>query len=270
MEIWLNGEIVNNTHCPDILEPGFMFGWGVFETLRVYAKKPAFLDEHIARLKEGAEKIFLDFPSLDFAEVIEKLLKANKLSDAYCRLSLFKKRKSTGTLVYIAPFNYYPPQDYQEGFRAIISPAPKFSRGLLSGVKPLSYLESRLAWKIAQDKGKQEALFLTEEGFLAEGSRTNIFFSDGSYLYTPSLECGILAGITRQKVISLAQELGIKVKEGKFRLNDLLAAKEAFLTSSLMEVMPLVEVEEKIIGAKTPGQISLKLLSAYRSLAKSS
>ncbi len=266
MKVFLDGGLTEDSLIKDLLEPGFLFGWGVFETLRVYNKKPAFLSEHIKRLRQGCERIFLEFPGIDFKKEISRLLEENNLTNAYCRITVFKKRKSTGVMIYTADFKYYTDEDYKKGFKAVVSPIAKNSRHPLCGIKPISYLDSRYAWKIAQDKGVEEAIFLNEKGFLAEGSRTNLFFIKGKTLFTPSLECGILNGITRVKAIETIKSQGYRLEEGEFQLEGLLNSDEACLTSSLMEVMPLVEVEGKSIGSGKPGGISSDILSGYRDL----
>ena len=208
----------------------------------------------------------MSLPDVDFKKEVAGLLDINNLDNAYCRITVFKKRKSTGCIIHTAPFNYYPAENYQKGVKAIISPIRRNSQHPLSGIKPVSYLDSRYSWKLAQDKGADEALFLNEEGFLAEGSRTNLFFVKGKTVFTPSLDCGILAGITRQKVIEVVKAKGYKLEEGRFLLGDLLSADEAFLTSSLMEVMPLVEADSRKISGGRPGKVSLDILSGYRNV----
>jgi branched-subunit amino acid aminotransferase/4-amino-4-deoxychorismate lyase len=131
-------------------------------------------------------------------------------------------------------------------------------------VKSISYLESRLSWFLAQQKGKDEAIFLSIDDFLQEGSRSNIFFVRGNEIMTPSLECGLLDGITRRVVIGLIKESGFVFKEGRFRLKDLMYCDEAFLTSSLMEIMPVIEVDSTHINGGVPGCIAYKLRRLYR------
>lgn len=267
MKVYLNGNLVKSESIEDLLEPGFLFGWGVFETVRVYKGKPAFLDEHLCRLKFGCTKVLIKFPEVDFAQEIKKLLLANSLlEDAYCRITLFKKRKSTGVSIYVSAFAYYTAKDYQKGFKAILAPFQRNSSYPLIGVKATSYLENRLAWAYAQKEKKDEAIFLNQDGFLAEGSRTNVFFVKEKKIFTPSLKCGLLAGITREKVIKAIKQLGLVLKEGKFSLEDLKKAEEAFLTSSLMEVMPLVEMDGKKIGLGSAGRVTLNILEKYRKL----
>lgn len=267
MKVYLNGDIRETSDIEDILEPGFLFGWGVFETLRIYKGKPAFLQEHIERLKEGCKKILLDTPNVLFQKEINSLLKENdNLEDAYCRITLFKKRESTGVLIYVAPFDYYKQDDYENGFKAVVSSMVINSKNPLRSIKAISYLENRLAWRLAQEQGKDEAILLNEQGFIAEGSRANLFFVKDEMIFTPSFECGILNGITRQKVIEIIKNKGFDSIEGKFKLEDLLTCDEAFLTSSLMEVMPLVEVNALPIKEAKQGQITRKIHRAYKEI----
>lgn len=270
MKVYLNGKIRETKKADDVLQPGFLFGWGVFETLRIYKGKLAFLPEHIKRLKVGCKKIALQFPKINFQKKIQVLLKENKLEDAYCRITVFKKRTGTGVLITAAPFSQYKKKDYVRGFKAIVSPFVKNSKYFLVGVKSTSYLENALARKIADSKGKQEALFINELGFLAEGSRSNLFFIKRNTVYTPSVECGILNGITRQKVIKIIKDHKLRLKMGKFRLKDLFACDEAFLTSSLMEIMPLIEVNGKLIKKGQPGALTYSFHKAYKDLTNRS
>jgi branched-subunit amino acid aminotransferase/4-amino-4-deoxychorismate lyase len=266
VKIYLNGKIREDKEAGDVLQPGFLFGWGVFETLRIYKGKPAFLSEHIKRLKAGCKKILLQFPRVGFKEKIQALLKENRLKDAHCRITVFKKDSGVGVLIKVSPFNRYKHSDYIKGFKAEISPFVKNSRDLLVSIKSISYLPNILARRIAEQKGRQESLFLNESGFLSEGSRSNLFFVKRNAVYTPSVDCGILNGITRQKVIKIVKAQNLRLSSGKFRLKDLLSADEAFITSSLMEIMPLVEIEGKPINSGRPGGITFKLHKAYRQL----
>jgi 4-amino-4-deoxychorismate lyase len=233
----------------------------VFETLRVYNGKPAFLAEHLTRLKKGAETIFLKFPDLDYTNTISALLNENKLKDAYLRISLFKQREETGILIYVDKFTYYPDEIYRKGFTLIASPFRRHPESIYLKVKSISYLESRLAWAHAQQKNKDEALFLSTEGYVQEGSRSNIFFVQKGTIFTPALECGLLDGITRNQAMRVAKSLDYPVQEGKFTLSHLFSAEEVFLTSSLMEIMPVREVEDHPVGT---GPITLRLLQEYR------
>lgn len=266
MKVYCNNLLIDGDKISQILEPGFIFGWGVFETLRVYNGKIAFLQEHINRLKDGAGKIALDFLEIDYKKEIERLLKENNLADAYCRITIFKQRKGTGIIIYVAQFNYYQEEEYTKGVKAIISPFKRNSKNFLSTVKSISYLENRLAWKYAQDQGQEEAIFLNEDDYLAEGSRSNIFFVKEDKIFTPGLASGILPGITRAKVIDIISRIGLPFKEGNFRLEDLYKAQEVFITSSLMEVMAVVEINNQVVNGAEIGKISHKLREEYKKI----
>jgi len=269
MKFFINSKIRDLSDYEDIVSTGLLSGWGVFETLRVYNRNAAFLDEHIKRLKEGAQKISLDIPQMNFSKEIDNLLNVNNLVNASCRITVFKKKYSSGVIIYTVPFNHYTDDGYKKGFKAVVSQFTKYSKSRLAGLKSISYIENRLAKKEAEDRGAQEALFLTQSGFLAEGSRSNIFFLKGGAVFTPSLDCGILNGITREKVIRILKCKNISLIEGKFSLKDIYVCDEAFLTSSLMEVMPLVKVGSEIIGNGLPGRFTLDILKEYHKLAVS-
>ncbi len=268
MKIYLNGTYREKNEVKELLEPGFLFGWGVFETLRVYKGKPAFLDDHLERLKKGAETILLKFPDVDYAGTIRILLTENGLEDAYLRISLFKQRDETGTLIYVDRFTYYPEESYQKGCTLTVSPLRRHPESIYLKVKSISYLESRLAWAYAQEKKKDEAIFLSTDGSIQEGSRSNIFFVKHGAILTPSLACGILNGITRRQTIQIIKNLKLPLHEGTYTLSDLVGADEAFITSSLMEIMPVREVEGTAIGKGGAGRISLDLLQEYRQVVK--
>lgn len=261
MRLYLNGTYRGKEEVKELLEPGFLFGWGVFETLRVYKGKPAFLAEHLARLKKGAETTYLKFLDLDYAAAISALLKKNKLEDAYLRISLFKQREETGVLIYVDTFSYYPEETYKKGFTLVVSPFRRHPDSIYLKVKSISYLESRLSWAYAQEKKKDEAIFLSTDSYVQEGSRSNIFFVKNKATFTPALECGLLDGITRQQTITIINGLKIPLKEGNYTLSELISADEVFITSSLMEIMPIREVENHPIK---PGPIALRLLQEYR------
>ncbi len=269
MKIFFNGKIENKEKVDQLLEPGFLFGWGVFEPVRIYNKRIPFLKEHLQRLKSGLNLIGIKYPDLDFKKVIEDLLTQNSLLNAYLRITVYKKRESTGIIVYAAPFEYYKDPLYQKGISADISLYRRHKSSLYSKVKSISYLEKRVSWLKAQQKGKGESLVLSEEGKVLGGSRSNLFLLlKNDKLITPSEESGAFLGITRKAILNIAKELDISVEEKSLGLNQVYACKEAFLTSALMEVMPLVACEDKLIGQGKPGKVSLKFLKEYRKLTR--
>ena len=254
----------------NFLSRGFFLAGGVFETLRAYKGKVPFLDLHIERLNKGLKSLEIDEAQLDFQSKISELLKLNNLDDVYIRITAYKKRESTGVIIYVDKFGYYPESAYEKGFTTIVSPHKRDSKNHFPQIKSLSYLENRMSWYEAQKKNKDEALILNEGGFLVGGSRSNLFIVKNNEVFIPSLEKGAFGGITRNVVIKILKDLKIKVKEKNLEVESLFSYDEAFLTSALLEVMPLVECQDKKIGGGKPGAFSLTVLAKYRELCNKS
>jgi len=263
MKLYIDGQIKEN-QTPEIFEPGFLFGWGVFEPLRIYKGKIPFLERHTKRLNESLELLGIEKINLDWESIIKELLGENNLDAAYARIAAYKKRKGTGVIIYAANFTYYTPETYEKGFKAIISTIRRDKEDITSKVKSFSYLNNRLSWLQAQKKGVDEALILNKQGCLAGGARSNLFLVSDGKILIPSLESGAFCGITREIVILIAKDLNIPLEEKEVTLDDIDKASEAFITSALMEVMPLVEITQKKISTGLPGEITLKILSEYR------
>jgi branched-chain amino acid aminotransferase len=266
MKAYYNGEFKDKEQLQEILEPGFLFGWGVFETLRAYKGKVPFLDLHVARLNDGLNALGIEETKLDFVKKVDELLKANSLEDAYIRITAYKKRETTGVIIYVDKFGYYPQGAYEKGFSAIISPYKRNSQNQFAQLKSLSYLENRLSWHEAQKQNKDEALILNEKEQLIGGSRSNLFIVKNGEVVTPPPASGAFYGITRKVVINELKNLGIKVLEKEITTEDLTFCEEAFLTSVLLEVMPLVECAGKALGNGKPGDITKKTSEQYRSI----
>jgi branched-subunit amino acid aminotransferase/4-amino-4-deoxychorismate lyase len=159
-----------------------------------------------------------------------------------------------------------PPEKYETGFKVTVSSLRRNSRSPLSRLKSTCYMENILARTTARASGYDEAIFLNEQGHLAEGSTTNIFLVSQGELITPSLESGVLPGITREVVLEIARSSTMRVVERLVHLNDLVEAQEAFVTNSILELMPLVSIEGNPIGTGKPSKLTKDLLFAYRKL----
>jgi len=259
-----------------VLDHGFLYGDGIYETMRVYEGVVFMIEEHIRRLEHSAFHIGLNLPkSPDEIKVsIYETLEANGLKDAYLRLTVSRGAGPIGLDPSLCPnptyfilaedLKPYPRRFYDEGISAVIT---KTRRNLKEAINPriksLNFLNNILA-KIEAIKARaDEALMLNHMGHLAEGTVSNIFFvkreNGHRSLCTPSLDCGILEGITRNIVIELARRNDMKLIEGEFTPEDLLSAEEVFLTSTIMEVMPVGKVDEvryrvgevtKLLGAE--------------------
>jgi len=201
MKVYCNGELVAKESLGEIFEPGYLFGWGVFEPIRVYGDNIAFLDEHIKRLNDGLGLLGVDEVDIDFEDEINKVINANNVEDAYLRLTAYKKRQGTGLLIYADKFGYYSDEVYVKGFTAVISPHKRNPDDLSSKVKSMSYLQNRVSWLEAQKRKKSEALILNLNNKVCGGSRSNFFIIRDNQLITPPIESGAFDGITRNKII---------------------------------------------------------------------
>lgn len=266
MKVFLNNELIEKDTIEDLFEPGFLFGWGVFETLRVYKKKIPFLDLHIERLNSSLSLLGIEPPRTDWANQINNLLEINNLDDAYVRLTVYKKRKSTGVYIYADKFTYYPEDTYKRGFCTLVSKIKRFPTWD-SKVKSLSYLNCRMSWLEAQVNNKDEAIVLNSKDRVVGGSRSNIFIIQKNRVLTPSLsEEGVFSGITRRVVIEVIKKEGLDLEEKEIKLEDIFLGDGAFFTSSLLEVMPLVECENRKIGEGRPHEIALNIRKLYRKI----
>ncbi len=280
--VYLNGKLVPAAGARlSINDHGFLYGYGLFETMRAYKGKLFMLDWHLRRLLGAAEPAGLGerLAGTDLARVCQEVLAVNGLGDARLRLTVsggaagaFPWTGDDGQLTVLAtarPFTPPPPKTYARGYRAVIASLRRCSQTPLSGVKTTSYILSVLAKREAAAAGADEALLLNDEGYLAEGGSSNVFFVKEGRLVTPSRRSGILPGITRELVIELAREQGIPVSEGTVGISTIKQSQEAFLTASTLEVMPLTEVWDAEgntarVGSGKPGEVTTTLMAAYK------
>ena len=278
--IYLNGKLVPGDEARiSVNDHGFLYGYGLFETMRAYNGWIFLLENHVARLLKSAGKIGLDLSGLDLALACRETLSANGLKSARIRLTVTHGDSSEmpwletvgPPTVVITARDYRPlsSEAYRRGYRVRISSYRQFRRSLLSGIKPTSYLVNILARREATSHGFEEALLLNEDGCVTECSTSNVFFIDSSGLVTPPLESGILPGITRDLVIELAGALGIVVAEENIIPDDFPRFRQAFLTASTLEIMPLSSIVAEdmntiIFQSDGPGEITPQLINAYQ------
>ena len=275
--VYLNGYLMPLGQASiSVLDYGFLYGYGLFETMRAYGGKIFRLDSHLSRLARAAEILGLPIEALELKDAVMDTIQANKLGDARIRITISMGEggmvpdpstcgKPT-VLILAGHYQPYPEQVYQKGFRAVVSSIRRNSQSPLSRLKSANYLESMLAKQEARAAGVDEALCLNEKGLLAEASMSNIFLVTDGILRTPGQESGVLPGIIRETIMELASQLGINTLEQDIRLDELFQAQEAFFTNSLIEVMPLIEVDGKFIGSGRPGSLTQRLMVAYKEL----
>jgi len=277
--VYLNGALIPRGQARvSILDYGFLFGYGLYETVRAYDGKPFRLDSHLARMRYSAERLGIELEMKVLRQAVKDTVKANGYKDTRIRLTVSigegtmspdLRSCKTPTVLVIAG-EYHPPatEKYARGYSAVVSSIRRNSQSPVTYMKSANTMEHMLARREARDKGTDEALFLNEKGYVTESAGCNVFTVSKGILKTPRFETGILPGVTRVIVFELAAELGIKVSEKNIRLAELLAADEVFLTNSMIEVMPLTGVAGKQIGDGKPGEITRKLMDAYKEMVR--
>jgi 4-amino-4-deoxychorismate lyase len=245
-------------------------GRAVFETLRVYGGHPFRLRDHLERMHGSAARLGISCPP-GFAELAALALEAAGEPDAVLRLYLTAGREGAGAPVSLALVGALPDdlEDRRARGIALVSLLGVRAEApwLLGGVKSTSYAVNVAASAEARARGADDAVFVRDDSVVLEGPATNVWWRRGSTLYTPALELGILAGVTRAALIELAPTVGYEVVEGAYPLADMLGAEEAFTTSSVREVLPVVEVDGRRLE-RGPAADALQL--ALRDLAKGS
>ncbi|MDI6857022.1 MAG: aminotransferase class IV [Dehalococcoidia bacterium] len=255
---------------------GLLHGYGLFETMRSYGGRVFRLEQHYRRLTEGASTIRLELPlSLEeLRSAIDALLERNVLPDARIRLTVTagpvpEAGEARPTIMLFAtPLTDYPPELYERGMSAVTSAIRRNEMSPLSGVKSLNYLDNLLAREEALRRGADHAILLNTRGLVAEGSSSNVFVVDGETLLTPDLASGALPGITRAVVIEIAPQAGLAVRETRMAPETLSGAEEAFLTGSVMGVMPLTRLDGAPIGSGRPGPKTALLRRLYSDLVE--
>lgn len=259
MYVYLNDRIVKDSEAKiSVFDHGFLYGDGIFETVRSYDGIIFMLDEHLERLFRSARLINLEIRrSLDeIKKAIYETLFTNKLSNAYIRLSVSRGYGPIGidpdlckerTFVIIAnEFKGYPDSYYLEGIPTIVSTIRRNPKEALNPqIKSMNFLNNILAKIEAKRMQAFEAIMLNMDGYIAECTVSNIFFVKDDILHTPSIDCSILDGITRGVVIDLAKRKGIKVLEGRYKVEELLESEEIFLTNTSLELVPVKKVNAK-------------------------
>lgn len=279
--VYINGELIPKKDAKvSVFDHGFLYGDGLFETMRAYQKKIFRLEQHLQRLFLSLE--YLKFPipfNFDsLKEAIYKTIEANQLEDAYIRLNVTrgegatvpdpKTCKTPNLIIITREYVPYSPALYQKGYRGKVvrvRPSPYTPSVTM---KTLNFLNNIIAKMEAKESGFNEGIMINTEGFVAEGTVSTIFMLKGDLLSTPAKEVGLLPGITRRAILEIAEARELKTKERKITISELLEADEAFLTNSLIEIMPLVDVDGHPIGKSIPGPLTLGLMSSYKELVK--
>lgn len=271
-KVYLNNTLVD---AADAAIPhndsGFLYGMGLFETMRSRAGKVLRLDDHLRRLFTSAQALPINHPYTadEITNAINSLLEANGLSDARLRMTLTngppdaEGRTHPMLLITATDFAPYPPEYYEKGVRVVLTDARQNPTDPLSGHKSTCYASRLLVLNAAHRKLAAEALWFTTDNRLAEGCISNVFLVKDGKVLTPNLSAGILPGIARKTVCELAADAGIALEEKDLNVHDLLAADEVFVTNVVMLVLPVVAVEAHTVGAGKPGEMTKRLLALF-------
>lgn len=239
----LNGKMLKDEESISPLSEGFMFGYGVFETLKIIEGKIIFFDDHLERLIKGCETlgIKVEVSHQQIKKDSYRLLKANDMKNDVLKI-LYSKNKDDVYLLLTTRQNPYTEEDYKKGFKLTISDIRRNQHSILPYIKSNNYIENLIENKKAKEKGFNEVIFLNTDNFMAEGSVSNIFWIKDGEVFTPSVDCGLLPGIVREKVILCSNNIGLKVNEGKFSEEELIKSDEVFITNSIMDIMPVSSI----------------------------
>ncbi|NSW89570.1 MAG: aminotransferase class IV [Firmicutes bacterium] len=247
MYISINCEFIQEEKAlVSVSSEGFLYGYGVFETIKFDNKKIFFLKEHLERLKDGCYtlKLSLDYDTLFIQDHCNKLIAANNLKSGVLRI-LYAKNKNRNDLIISVRENKYKDEDYKKGFKLCFTDIKRNPYTPLTYIKSNNYVENLIARQGATERGYDEVIFLNIYEKICEGSMTNIFFVKDGTIHTPSIDCGLLPGIIRNKVIDIIDKLNLKFQIGEYTKEELLEADEIFLTNSLLEIMPVSQIEDK-------------------------
>ena len=271
--IFLNHRFLPETEAGiSVTNSGFLFGEGVFETVRADRGRPFRLAAHLERLRRGLQVLGLPEPDAlgRAAAVCEQLLEENHLLEQAAVIKLVvsggnpaEKEPQPTFLVRATPLDSEAIARRQTGLRAGIIPWRRDRANPLLGIKSLNYLENRLALRWAHNQGFDEGIFTNHEGELCEGTFSNLFLVRGETLLTPPESSGLLAGITRQFILETAPGLGLEVREVPLRADQIEGCSGAFLTSSLMDLAPLLELEGKSFDPAATRSCRSRLQQAF-------
>ncbi len=281
--VYVNGRITPaDAAVIPVYDHGFMYGEGIYETLRTYEGVPFLFDRHAARLRASAAHLRLDVPFTDadlLGWIEETTAAAGELREAYIRVLL---TRGVGELTYdvtatpvpslviiVKPLDEPPARILEEGIAiSLVSTLRNHPGSVNPIIKSNNLLNNALAMQEANRRGAEEGLMCNYRGELSECSQANIFLVQDGVATTPRSEAGLLEGITRAFLFDVGGEIGVEVRSGTLRPEDLATADEAFITSTTRELSPVTRIDDRPVGSGRPGPVTLRLLEAYRKRAR--
>jgi branched-chain amino acid aminotransferase len=277
--VYVNGEIRPAAEAVvPVYDHGFVYGEGVYETLRTYNRVPFLYDRHIRRLRASAGYLRLDVPYTDAALrgwIDDTIRAAGELDEAYIRIlhtrgvgELTYDLNATPTpslVIIVKPVEEPPARVLDRGITiSLVSVMRNHPASVNPVIKSNNLLNNALAMQEANRRGAEEGLMCNYRGELSECSQSNFFMVRGGTVLTPKSQAGLLEGITRAFLFEVGRDVGIEVRDETLFPKDTEAAEEAFITSTTREISPVTRIDERVVGAGTPGPITLKMLDGYR------
>lgn len=277
MKVSVNGKILEEGEAfVSVLDRGYLFGEGLFETFRSYDGALPFIDRHLKRMEWGATFIGLPFPHPnDLKSAVKELLKATGLPNGRVKIILSGKNAAgfrpvvptdaldITVVIGCEKFAPRPDEEYENGVTLSVIRSVKNMPPPLSNLKSLSSLEKMIARREFLEKDAFDGILLDAQGNVTETTSSNIFWVSGGKLFTSPVSIGLLPGVTREIVIEIARAEGIEFAERAIDVEGLKESSEVFLTGSTLEVMPVTEIDRDVIGGGSPGKITKRLRELY-------
>jgi branched-chain amino acid aminotransferase len=280
--VWVDGQWLDrDSAAVSVFDHGLLYGDGVFEGIRVYGGAAFRLQEHLERLYDSAQAIWLTIPMPieEMTALTEEAVRRSGLDDAYIRhivtrgvgdLGLDPRKCPAPTVIIIVDgIRLWPAEVYERGLRVVTAGTPIPHRESLSPrVKSLNYLPHILAKIEGIHAGADEVLMLDSGGSVAEGSGQNLFVVKKGILRTPPASAGILKGVTRDVVLELARDAGLRAEEVQLNRYDVYTADEAFFSGTAAEIVYIREVDGRVIGSGNAGVVTQDLARRFQQLVR--
>jgi branched-chain amino acid aminotransferase len=281
--VYVNGKIASaNDAVVPVYDHGFLYGEGVYETLRTYNRVPFLFERHCRRLRASANYLNLDIPFTDgdLRRWIDDTMAASgELDEAYIRVLLtrgvgdlaydLEATPAPSLIIIVKPFEEPPARVFEEGIRiSLVSILRNHPGSVNPIIKSNNLLNNALAMQEAHRRGGEEGLMCNYRGELSECAQANFFLVRDGVALTPASEAGLLEGITRAFIFEVGDDVGVPVRKATLFPADLDTAEEAFITGSTRELSPVVRIDDRVIGTGRPGPITRKLLDGFRRRAR--
>jgi len=277
--VYVNGVITSADQAViPVYDHGFVYGEGVYETLRTYNRVPFLYEQHCRRLRASARYLSLDVPFTD-RELLDwterTMAAAGDLREAYIRILLtrgvgdlsydLKATPTPSLVILVKPFDEPPARVFQDGITiSLVSILRNHPGSVNPIIKSNNLLNNAMAMQEAHRRGAEEALMCNYRGELSECSQSNFFMVRDGVALTPKSDAGLLEGITREFIFDVGDDAGVRVEKATLFPADLDGAQEAFITGSTRELSPVTRIDDRQIGDGKPGPITLRLLEAFR------